>query len=296
MILGGKPPAADDSDEAETSPMKTHNLPESDHAVRAKYLKATESTTEPINDYGHDAGQDVAVAASYDATDGASRSIGPTGEQYERFQWLHSYFNEALTLKVQPAMLAFSRKAKALGYFAPARWRREAEEQARVSEIALNPESLARDPREIASTIVHEMVHQWQDEGGLKKSRRGYHNAEWAAKMEGIGLMPSSTGHPGGKRTGGRMTHYIIEGGRFAQAFADLPPGALLPFVSGSPLAKGAPLPSKPKDPSKTAFVCSGGCGAKMWGKPSLSAVCKDCDVDFVPANPCSSGHEARDS
>ena len=33
--------------------------------------------------------------------------------------------------------------------------------------------------------------------------------------MESIGLMPSSTGEPGGKRTGDRMSDYPIPGGRF---------------------------------------------------------------------------------
>jgi len=33
--------------------------------------------------------------------------------------------------------------------------------------------------------------------------------------MESIGLMPSDTGEPGGKRTGQRMSDYPIEGGAF---------------------------------------------------------------------------------
>jgi hypothetical protein len=39
------------------------------------------------------------------------------------------------------------------------------------------------------------------------------------AWMERIGLMPSATGAPGGRRTGQRMTHYIIRGGLFDRAF-----------------------------------------------------------------------------
>lgn len=227
--------------------------------------------------------------ASYDAkpTEQSSAPSTPTQDQYEKFQLLHRYFNEHLGLNVQPAMLAFSRKAKAFGYFAPERWRKDTEEVGSVSEIALNPDCLSHEPREVAATIVHEMLHQWQHEHGEKKSRRAYHNKEWASKMEAIGLMPSSTGEPGGKKTGAKMSDYVIDGGAFAQAFSNLPPGALLPFVSGSPTLKGEPLPPKPpkpKDPSKTPFICPGGCKAKMWGKPSLRAVCKACGMDFVPA------------
>ena len=33
--------------------------------------------------------------------------------------------------------------------------------------------------------------------------------------MEAIGLMPSHSGKPGGKRTGQQMTHYILDGGSY---------------------------------------------------------------------------------
>ena len=222
---------------------------------------------------------------SYDAQpDGPPNTSSPTEDQYQRFQFLHGYFNERLELGVGPAMLAFSRKSKTFGYFAPERWRRGEKEGPALSEISLNPDGLDRDPRDSAATIVHELVHQWHHENG-KPGRRGYHNKEWAAKMESIGLMPSSTGAPGGDKTGQRVSHYIIEGGPFAVAFAALPPGALLPFVSGAPVSE--PLPPttpKPKDPSKTPFVCAAGCGRKWWGKASLrdSVACKQCGADFV--------------
>ncbi|MCM5163877.1 sprT domain-containing protein, partial [Escherichia coli] len=50
----------------------------------------------------------------------------------------------------------------------------------------------------------------------------GYHDRVWGEKMEQIGLMPSNTGLPGGRKTGQQMTHYIIRGGRFQTAVYDL--------------------------------------------------------------------------
>jgi predicted SprT family Zn-dependent metalloprotease len=229
---------------------------------------------------------EVTVVASYDANASDDTAPAtPTTDQYRQFQYLHAYFNEKLGLGVQAAMLAFSRKAKTFGYFAADRWRKDSEDVSRVSEIALNPDCLSHTPREIAATIVHEMIHQWQHEHGEKKSRRGYHNAEWGSKMESVGLMPSSTGKPGGNKTGAKMSDYVIEGGPFAVAFVELPAGALLPFISGGAEAGegGLPKPPKPKDPSKTPFICGGGCKSKMWGKPSLQATCKACGQDFVP-------------
>src|SRR5438045_2690403 len=56
--------------------------------------------------------------------------------------------------------------------------------------------------------------------GGPK--RGNYHNKEWATKMIALGLMPSSTGMPGGRITGTKMSHYILEDGLFCQVFAEL--------------------------------------------------------------------------
>lgn len=71
------------------------------------------------------------------------------------------------------------------------------------------------------STLVHEMVHQWQFHFG-EHGRRGYHNKQWAARMERVGLMPSDTGEPGGRKVGQSMTHYIIAGGLFDMACDEL--------------------------------------------------------------------------
>src|SRR5262249_7332085 len=73
----------------------------------------------------------------------------------------------------------------------------------------------------VISTLGHEMAHHWQHIFG-KPSRNGYHNRQWAAKMEEIGLMPSDTGEPGGKKTGQRMSDYIIPGGPFEALCAQL--------------------------------------------------------------------------
>ncbi|WP_435330610.1 SprT-like domain-containing protein, partial [Klebsiella pneumoniae] len=76
-----------------------------------------------------------------------------------------------------------------------------------VDEIAMNPVYFSiRTIKATLSTLVHEMVHQWQFHFG-KAGRRGYHNKEWAALMERVGLMPSDTGQAGGKKVGQSMTH-----------------------------------------------------------------------------------------
>ena len=110
-------------------------------------------------------------------------------------------------------MLTFQRDKSVMGYFASDRWTGSQNEF--VHEIALNPSYfITHRPIELLQTLVHEMVHLWQHEFG-KPSHRTYHNKEWADKMESIGLMPSSTGRPGGKRTGQKMSDYPLKNGAF---------------------------------------------------------------------------------
>ncbi|WP_322097642.1 SprT-like domain-containing protein [Pelagibius sp. Alg239-R121] len=90
-----------------------------------------------------------------------------------------------------------------------------AEDRTATDEIAMNPEFFGKERViEVLQTLVHEMCHLWQHHFG-NPGRGRYHNEEWADKMESIGLMPSSTGRPGGKRIGDRMNDYPIPGSAF---------------------------------------------------------------------------------
>lgn len=82
-----------------------------------------------------------------------------------------------------------------------------------VHEIALNPEYLAtQDVKRVMSTLVHEMCHlQQYSEGEIVRT----HNAGFAERMEKVGLITSTTGKKGGKKTGKSMDHYIEECGLF---------------------------------------------------------------------------------
>jgi predicted SprT family Zn-dependent metalloprotease len=199
----------------------------------------------------------------------------PTHEQFAAYQALAQYFNEQLFgSSLPPVLLNFSRKGqRTRGFFAANRW----EKADRLThEISLNPGLLKeRSPLETASTLVHELCHLWQFVFGTP-SRTGYHNREWADQMEAVGLMPSDTGAVGGKRTGQQMTHYVIPGGPFEQAFTAMPPEYMLPWMSGEPTAR-----ARPGRPSKVRYTCPG-CGVKVWGKPGLSLLCPTCNRVFV--------------
>ncbi|MEN8131703.1 MAG: SprT-like domain-containing protein [Pseudomonadota bacterium] len=141
----------------------------------------------------------------------------PTDSFYRYLEEAFSFFNRTLFKDRLPACLLTVQRDKSLmGFFSPNRWTDP--EGNTVHELALNPSYFSRhNLMEVFQTIVHELAHNWQHSFG-KPSRSGYHNKEWAAKMESIGLMPSHNGLPGGKKTGQRMSDYPIPGGAFEQA------------------------------------------------------------------------------
>jgi len=214
----------------------------------------------------------------------------PTESQWSAYQGLYDWLNQALfDAELRPCLLNFSRHSGAYGFFAPERW--EALGAARrTHEISINPSHIGvRSMRETVSTLAHEMVHLWQQEFG-QPSRRGYHNQEWAERMISIGLMPSTTGEPGGKTTGQGVSHYVIPGGRFDRAFKDVPEHLLLPWrcrPEGAAVSRGAGsgrksaepdddgAPAEPKSRNKVKYSCPK-CGANVWGKPGLRVGCLD--------------------
>jgi predicted SprT family Zn-dependent metalloprotease len=200
----------------------------------------------------------------------------PTREQFAAYEQMFGFFNERLFHgELPPCFLNFSRLKRTRGFFAAKRWEKGSDIR---HEISLNPSTLkSRKPIEVASTLVHEMVHLWQQEFG-RPSRTGYHNREWAAKMEEVGLVPTSTGIPGGSKVGQRVTHYIAERGPFQQAFHAMPPEFLLPWACEEPERSRLKLAK-----NKVRYTCRG-CDANVWGKPGLRISCEDCGERFEAA------------
>ena len=139
----------------------------------------------------------------------------------------------------------------------------------------------------ILSTLAHEMAHVWQQAHGTPP-RRSYHDRQWAAKMHEIGLHPSSTGEPGGKETGQKVSHYILPGGAYARAYAKLQATGFLLRWQSAPESQQARAKKKA---SKTKFTCPD-CGQNAWAKPDALLICGDCyddgdgDMCFMLAEP----------
>lgn len=200
----------------------------------------------------------------------------PTTAQFSAYQKAYDWFNDALfDGSLKPCLLNFSRKSRnTMGFFAPKRWSDGVDH---THEISLNPDVLERPIDETFGTLVHEMVHQWQEDFG-KPSKSGYHNRQWADKMAEIGLIPSDTGLPGGKQTGSRMTHYIDPDGAFKQAFDAMPQGLRLPWLAG-------PGMQKQTKRNKVVYQCPE-CGSKVWGKPDMNVLCGEHEQPVLMVDP----------
>lgn len=213
--------------------------------------------------------------------------MNPTKETYAELQMAYDWFNETLFDNQLPqCLIVLIKKGIAvIGYFHAEQFANS--ENKIADEIAMNPDYIAvRTVQDTLSTLVHEMAHLWQHHYG-SPGRGRYHNKEWGRKMKEIGLHPSHTGKIGGKETGDRVSHYIIEGGLFedhcaallAKDFA-LSWHKRFPNVlrSSQPLINGQP--HKTLRTTRHKFVCRG-CGASAWGKPSLKILCGTCKEEM---------------
>jgi predicted SprT family Zn-dependent metalloprotease len=205
----------------------------------------------------------------------------PTAETYGALETAYNFFNERLFGgRLMPCLFVMQRgKAERMGHFHAEIWQSQEVEGYAADEMSINPNTLqSRSLTAILSTLAHEMTHLEQHHFG-EPSRNGYHNKEWGDLMDKIGLTPSNTGEPGGKRTGQQMTHYIEDDGPFASACAELlDSGFTIPWLS----VDTTPEPKERAASTRTKFTCAC-CQSNAWGKPDLVIYCGPCDERMMP-------------
>ena len=214
-----------------------------------------------------------------------------TTTQFQTLDDLYAFYNVRLfSASLPECIINLSRRTGSYGFFASYLWASFDPERSipeeRFHEISLNPDYLLRPSIEYHATLVHEMVHLWQQEYG-NPSRSGYHNREWACKMQSIGLMPSDTGLPDGVPIGQTMSQYIIKNGLFQTVYNSIDPDELeilrlkyLPVASLAAYEKNKP--PNPKSNTRVKYSCP--CGNNIWGRPALQILCLICHTPFQPA------------
>ncbi|HMN92736.1 MAG TPA: SprT-like domain-containing protein [Hydrogenophaga sp.] len=245
-------------------------------------------------------------------------SASPTVAFYGQLQRAFDHFNQALFAgQLPPCLITLRSSGRAYGYHHKDRFVNRQGQT--LNELGLHAGYFTVRPvEEVLSTLVHEMVHHWQDCFG-HPSRSNPHNREWARKMLEVGLVPSSTGLPNGKDTGQTVSHYIQPAGPFLQACKELvADGFQLPWVDRhlprtqeagfqerqealkgagitlevspppvdviEPLADGQPVTVAPpprKESDRVKYVCSG-CGIKAWAASGLALRCGTCEQELI--------------
>lgn len=237
-----------------------------------------------------------------------------TLEFYGRLQQAFDHFNEALfDGQLPPCLITLRASANRFGYHHKNRFINLQGQM--LDELGLHPGFFALCPvQEVLSTLVHEMVHHWQEQLG-HPSKSNPHNREWAHKMREIGLEPSSTGLPEGRDTGYTMSHYIRSGGRFIEACEELlaqgfsltwfdrhaprsrfdsqehqraldaagvavpvSPPPVQQIVSDHADEPAVLPPPPPREPDRVRYVCPG-CAIKAWARIDTPIQCGACGL-----------------
>lgn len=237
----------------------------------------------------------------------------PTIELYTALQHAFDHFNAELFDDTLPQCLITLRSSsRSYGYMHSKRFVNISGRQ--VDELGINPGYFGLlSFEEVMSTLVHEMVHHWQNHFGTP-SKSLPHNSEWAGKMESLGLNPTDTGLPGGKRTGRSMSDYIMPDGLFIMACSRLSEkGMHLPWLDShlsttpekiaarheelaasgvafvsqdTPIAKASSSgiklethsPTVRTAPTRIRHVCPA-CKVRAWTAPGVTLNCGDCGI-----------------
>lgn len=150
----------------------------------------------------------------------------PTETLYSEIMGAYQYFNRTLFQSALPeCLITLQRKKGKLASVSMDRFVRAEDGRIFTHEISVNPAYFARaKPREVLSSLVHEMCRIKINMTAAPDDRRsrGYHCKDWSKAMEAIGLMPSESGKPDGKKYGFKMHHYMMEGSLFDKASATL--------------------------------------------------------------------------
>jgi hypothetical protein len=194
----------------------------------------------------------------------------------------YAFFNERLFAgRLPPCLVTMHRQRGAYGYF-PGKWFAIKGGKEVTDEIALNPTGFrVRNIGESLSTLAQEMCHHEKYHFG-KQGRRICHNEGWASLMKAIGLIPAKTRAFGGRKPVQGVEHYIVPGGPFALACAEL--------VKSGFAVRHSELWGD-EQARRREYICPT-CGLSAWGRPIISLVCGDCNERME----CEEGDMGRES
>lgn len=233
----------------------------------------------------------------------------PALEIHAQLQRAFEHFNKELFegrfgVRLSDVVFTTPRSNRFKGYFQQAAWVSNQDSERRVSEIAINP-AWFHTHRDVCATLTHEMGHQAQAEFPDvfgRPGKGGYHNKAFARMLSTLGLPTSSTGKPGGDKTGVRMSHYIVEDGAFLRSYErfEAQQREFTWTLATALQHRDKPSPEPNDDQrrereraeglkhkkrlSKTKYTCEN-CQLNAWAKPNVRLICGTCEVPMVDAS-----------
>ena len=152
-----------------------------------------------------------------------------------------------------------------------------------MREINIGAGTLSRPIENVVATLLHEMIHYWNDLNGVKDCSRGgtYHNKRFKAAAEARDLIVDFHPTYGWTMTSpsDALVEFCIENQlrEIRLSRQDL----VFPRISGT---NGKPLPTDTKKKSSTRkYVCPC-CGMSVRATRDVNIACLDCDEQLVLA------------
>lgn len=164
-------------------------------------------------------------------------------------------------------------------------WKRKDSE---TYEMNIAAEVLDQNLEEIIDTLLHEMVHLYCRENGIKEVSRGgkYHNGKFKELAERCGLVCIKAGQYGWNTQGtgnDRLTEYAMEKGwneirisRGGSTWLPISTGA------GGTAAGGAPTAPGGKRPSSTRKLQCPCCKNSVRATKTVRIMCMDCNEQMT--------------
>ena len=197
-------------------------------------------------------------------------------ESFEKaFDTLNEHYFEGSLSK---SIVTITPTPGAYGHYTPRKvW---VDGEASYHEINLGAEDINRPIEHVIATMVHEMVHQYCDEQGIKDTSRGgvYHNKRFREQAVKRGLLIERDASHGWTITEpGESLRLLVAGGVFEAVEADLHR-----LGSGSSKSGGGTHRAGTGEAAKRwhRYTCPE-CGHWVRSRDEMRVMCMDCDCEM---------------
>lgn len=188
------------------------------------------------------------------------------------------FFSSSLPLPI----ITVQSKPGTYGHFTPSKvWQRKDDH---TYELNIAAEVLNYPIEDTIDTMLHEMVHLYCQENGIKDTSRGgkYHNGRFKAEAERVGLECYQCGQYGwNTKPGDKIIEYALEKGWNEIRIGRNSFGGFIRTGTGGVQATGADTQGG-KRPSSTRKLQCPCCGNSVRATKAVRIMCMDCNEQMT--------------